>query len=192
MRKDKNRIILNIVTLCFGVTMFFSCRESVNPESFFEPEERTPVMIAENIETTYTDSSKLKLIFKAPIVVMYDSTETLPEKQEAPKGVDITFMDEQGKPKNRITSDYARLLQETNTWEVRKNVVVRSTTEGQTVLTEKLYWDQNNKKIYNSVYTQVISDGDTLEAHNGIDATEDLSKIVFNQTSGIFNVNSEE
>ncbi len=172
--------------------MFFSCSTGVNPESLIGSEERVPLMIVENITTTYTDSTKLKLIFKAPLVEIYDSTEFLPQSKEAPKGIDITFMDFFGKPKNRITSNFAKLYEETSIWEVRDNVVIRNLKDSTIILTDLLYWNQKTEMIYNEVYTQIVSGLDTQEVHNGLVATQDLNEITFNKTSGSFSVNSDE
>jgi hypothetical protein len=60
--------------------------------------------------------------------------------------------------------------------EAQKNVVIVDLVKQETILTEKIIWDQKNKRIYSDVeITQIKADG-TINKGAGFEADEKFTK----------------
>src|SRR5687767_14790258 len=100
---------------------------------------------ARDIEVTYTDSSRLVFILKAPLsrrrLDRYSTAEEFPE------GIDVTFYDRNGIPRSWLTADYAIRDQATRKITVQRNVVLRNDKDERLDAPE-LIWDEKTKEIY--------------------------------------------
>lgn len=110
------------------------------------PEEEA-VDISKNVEVIYSDSAQVKAVLTAPEMLVYhDSTQNY----EFQKGVKLIFYDENLKEHQRITSDYAIQRTAEELTEFRRNVVVNM-ADGSVVKTEELFYDEKNKRYYNTI-----------------------------------------
>ena len=133
-----------------------------------------------DVEITYSDSSKVKGIGKAPIMdkITPASGATY---QEMPKGVKISFMNDSLKVKGSITSDYAISKDTEKIVIFKRNVVV--VDEQLTFNTEELTWDQNKRMFYSPQGVITKPDGTVINAVN-FSAKQDFSVFNFEQGFG--------
>lgn len=141
-----NKLPLSIFVV--GVLSFMSCEnkmEDINRIANISAEEA--VDISKNVEIIYSDSARVKAVLTAPEMHVYhDSTQNY----EFPKGVKIIFYNDNLEENQRITADYALQRTQEELTEFRRNVVV-TMADGSVVKTEELYYDEANKRYYNTV-----------------------------------------
>ncbi|WP_238785050.1 hypothetical protein [Blattabacterium cuenoti] len=72
-------------------------------------------------------------------------------------------------------------------YHIKGNIIIMN-DKGDFLKTDEIFWDSKNQKIFNEKYTKIVSnsDGIILHATNGIEASEDLKKIILKNISGTF------
>lgn len=131
-----------------GVLLFISCENRMEDiDRIANIPEEEAVDISKNVEIIYSDSAQVKAVLTGPEMHIYhDSTQNY----EFPKGVKLIFYDENLKETQRITSDYAIQRTKEELTEFRKNVVVNM-ADGSVIETEELFYDEANKRYYNTI-----------------------------------------
>lgn len=135
---------------------------------------------AHGIEVTYTDSSRLVFILKAPLsrrrLDRYATTEEFPE------GVDVTFYDRSGIPRSWLTADYAIRDQATRKITVQKNVVLRNDS-GEKLESPELIWDEKTKEIYTDRFVKHTKDDRVIYSY-GFKSNESFTHYELQAVSG--------
>ena len=168
----RHKIIFIVTTLV--VTMFLGCSGKADEIRAMSIKSDGPTTEGRGINTKYIDSGRMTVDFKTPY--FKDYANALHPYQEFPEGVEVVFMDEEGK-ENTVTSDYALLYKETNLIDLQRNVRV-FTSDSAVVTTEQLYWDQVNRWIFtNKPYTIVTKDGSVNDG-DGFDTNQELTDFV--------------
>ncbi len=80
-----------------------------------------PSLSARDVETMYTDSGKVTLIMRSPLIQQFKSVDdpyTL-----FPEGFTVLFYEKKSEPQASLTSRYARHTEKEDVWELRDSVV---------------------------------------------------------------------
>lgn len=110
-----------------------------------------PTLSAHDLETMYTDSGKVTLIVRTPLIQQFKSKEdpyTL-----FPEGLNVLFYEMKSEPQASITSRYARYTEKDDVWELRDSVVAVN-SEGDILETELLYWSQPRERIWSDRFVR--------------------------------------
>ena len=147
-----------------------------------------PAEIAIDIRIVFTDSARIQMVLTAPILHQIGGEEPY---VEFPEGLHIKTFDENNTVVSELEAEYGKRFQKTKLMEVEKNVIVTNHQSGKKLLTEHLFWDEQRKKIYNSVFVTIIEKdktihGDSLIADQSFDQLE-----IFN-VRGTINIKDEE
>ncbi len=133
--------------------------------SFFD---RTtlPAQTIDNGHVIRSSEGNLQLIMDAPRIEKYSQPEV---KTVYPKGVSITFYDENNKAKAFFTSQYAISYDEKNIIETHDSVVVIDYRSHDTIYLSQLIWNSELHKIYSdsavhSVNGSKVTYGDSFES----------------------------
>jgi len=167
-----------------------ACENSLNDiQKIASEEEDKPISRSTGVDVIYSDSAKVKARLLTPLMIEWND----PNKgyQEMPKGVNITFYDDDLKVKGTIKSEYAIRLQKENTITFRKNVVATN-AQGETFKSEELVYDQTAKKIYTKKPVEIdMGNGNVM---HGIGATSNESLYPWNidQSTGVFHVDEKQ
>ncbi|AFL97326.1 LPS export ABC transporter periplasmic protein LptC [Ornithobacterium rhinotracheale] len=170
--------------LCIGAALlFFSCEESKTDDlgkinrNFAD---RTTI----NAHVIHKDSGVVRLDLKTPLIEEYtliDSPYTLMRK-----GLDLTFYNQKLEP-NFLRADWAKIQQKTKFYEGKGNVVMIN-NEGDTLKTQKIFWDSQNRKIYtHDTVTIARADGTRIISENGLEGSEDFKQFTFFKNHGVIN-----
>jgi LPS export ABC transporter protein LptC len=166
-----------------------ACENSLNDiKKIASKEEDKPISTSTGVDVIYSDSAKVKARLVTPLMIELDD----PKKpyQEMPKGVKITFYDDNLQEKGTITSDYAIRLEKENKITFRKNVVATN-AQGETFKSEELIYDQTSKKIYTNKPVQInMGNGDVMQGV-GANSNESLYPWHIDQSTGIFKVDEK-
>lgn len=126
------------------VTLFFSCKNNFKEVQNIGILDSGPLTIAENINTKYTDSGKIKSNLISPKMLNFSNREF--PFYEFPEGVNLTLFDEDNN-KSNVIADYAILYEETNLIDLQGNVVL-TTHNSDTLYAEQLFYDQKTEWLF--------------------------------------------
>lgn len=154
-------IIMAAVLFC-GTAVLSSCEKKVEVINLPVMQNR-PTLTAENFETIYTDSGKIKLILRSPLLERYDEDES--PRSEFPKGINVLIYEGRAVPKANIASKTAKYTEKDKLWELRDSVVVID-DKGSVLQTELLYWNENKEIVYSDRYVK-ITDKDQISMGTG-------------------------
>lgn len=110
-----------------------------------------PSLSARDLETMYTDSGKVTLIVRTPLIQQFKSKED--PHTLFPEGLNVLFYEMKSEPQASITSRYARYTEKDDVWELRDSVVAVN-SEGDILETELLYWSQPRERIWSDRFVR--------------------------------------
>ena len=108
------------------------------------------------------------------------------------EGIRVETFDSALRVESDLVADYARLNEKTELWVARGNVVVhnyKGEKGGRTLMTERLYWDQKQKKIYSDTTARVI-EGESVHMGRNFEADENFETWSFHNTAGKIEVDA--
>jgi LPS export ABC transporter protein LptC len=136
--------------LISGMALLSSCEKKPVPVKDI-PIKELPSMSGRNVETMYTDSGKVTLIVRTPLIQQFtskDDPHTL-----FPEGLTVLFYDKKTTPQASITAHYARYTDKDKQWELRDSVVAVN-TEGDILETELLYWSEPKERVWSDRFVR--------------------------------------
>jgi len=164
------------------VTLFFSCKNNFKEVQNLGALDSGPLTIAENINTKYTDSGKVKSNLISRKMLNYSNREFA--FYEFPEGVDLTLYDDDNNRSN-IIADYAILYDETDLIDLQGNVVL-NTHNKDTLFAEQLYYDQKRQWLFTN-HPVRFRTKDQIINGNGFDSDRNFSQArVLEVTGRIF------
>lgn len=138
---------------------------------------------AKDIEVTYTDSSRLVFIMKAPM--SRRKLDRFTTEEEFPEGIEVTFYDRTGAPRSWLTADYAVRDQVNRKITVQKNVVLRNDV-GEQLNAPELIWDEKTKEIYTDRFVRHSSAERVIYSY-GFKSNESFTRYELQSVSGKMN-----
>lgn len=175
-----------ILLMFIGTITFVSCSSGdLKKAKEISLKEEIQVETTTGAEIIYSDSAKVKAKLKAPVLLHFKAKNPY---YEMPKGIDVTFYDEDLKVTSTVTSDYAIRKENEKSVELRKNVVATN-AEGRTFKSEELIWDENTKKFHSSKLVTIETDQATISG-TSFWALEDFSYYEIKQGSGPIQFNT--
>jgi LPS export ABC transporter protein LptC len=140
------------------------------------------------VDVIYSDSARVKAHMTAPVMINY---KTKTPYTEMPKGVKVTFYDNNLTITSTITSKYAIRRETEKVIELRDNVV-GTNVKGDTFMSDELIWDENTKQIHSNKLVHVkMSDGSITDGTSFV-SDENLNHWTMQGGHGIFHVNSQD
>jgi len=108
-----------------------------------------PNLISYDLDVDYSDSARLTMNLLAKEQLIFQN-----DNQEFPKGIFVTFYNEEQKISSTIKSNYAYYTISKDKWKLTGNVVVDNQIKKEKLETEELYWEPkgydtivNDKKL---------------------------------------------
>lgn len=122
----------------------------------------------------FKDSGFIKIDLIAPLIEEYGMIDS--PYTEFRKGVELNFYTKNIDSPGYLRADWAMMSEIAAWYEGRGNVMIIN-EKGDTLKTEKLFWNKNKRLIYTQDTVYIISQfGDSLQANNGLEAKDDLSE----------------
>lgn len=132
----------------------------------------------------YKDSGKIVLDLRSPLIeeyAMVDSPYT-----QFPKGLEMYFYDKKSIDSPGYLKAKWGIMSEVKGWYEGRGDVVVISSKGDTLKTQKLFWNKKRRKIFTQDTVYIVSkDGDSLQANKGLEAKDDLSEYMLFNNSGI-------
>ena len=181
-----------IIAVLFSFTglAIFSCKDNKQElDTMMKKQAVFPSEEGKVVEILYTDSGLVQMRITAPVMNHY--TTNVPEPYtEMPKGIIVEFFNDSGEVKTTMKANYAIRYEKNKRTEARKNVVVVN-VNGEVLNTEKLNWDEVNKKIYTDAFVKITTKKDVLRG-TGMEASQDFTDYEIRNISGSSNAPGEE
>jgi len=129
---------------------------------------------AKNIEIIKSENGQIAFTLFAPIMNSYYGENPYIEFPEGITASSYSY----GEKQSTLTADYAINEEHAQRVEAHKNVVIVNYAKNESILTEKIIWDQKNKRIFSDVeVTQIKADG-TINKGDGFESDEKFTKYV--------------
>ena len=185
-----SKIYLIKAALFLGAALIFTACEESKTEGLGKINRNFADRTTINAHVIYKDSGIIKLDLKSPIIEEYtliDSPYTVMRK-----GLDLEFWGADSKKPNYLRADWARIQDLRNLYEGRGNVVMIN-NDGDTLKTQEIFWDKQNRKIYTRD-TVIIArlDGTRITSDYGMEGTEDFKEFTFFQNHGVINAEQQK
>lgn len=142
---------------------------------------------ATKVETFFSQNGLMKARLTAPIMlrVMADTFYV-----EFPKSLHVDFYDDSTKVETWLDSKYGIYYESLNKVYLRDSVVV-VTKDGGTLRSPDLWWDQALGKFYTEKFCTYTDASNTIHGGKGLDATQDLRSVIFNDVTGTMKVKED-
>ena len=148
--------------------VFSSCREDVDAAALQVYD--GPMNTSININLVSSDSAIIRSEIKAAKQLEFENGNL-----EFPEGIDITFFDKAGNITTTMRADRGYYLREDNLYKGEGDVQVDNLEKDQSLKSEEIFWNPNQKKMYTEKFVSV-RDGKTLLQGAGLEADENFSK----------------
>ena len=139
---------------------------------------------AVNIESLLSQEGKLRAKLKAPLMLRVFA-DTL--YAEFPKSLHCDFYNADTQIESWLDSKYGKYYENLGKVYLRDSVVV-ITIKGDTLKSPDLWWDQNTKMFYTDKYATYHAPGKQVSGTIGLEATQDLTSIIFKKPIGTIKV----
>lgn len=135
-----------------------------------------------NAHIFYKDSGRIVLDLRSPLIEEFSMIDT--PYMKFPKGLELDFYNEKSDTPGYLRANWATASEMRGWYEGRGDVVVIN-EKGDTLKTQKLFWNKKTKKIFTQDTVYMISKtGDSLQANNGLEATDDLKEYTLFNNQG--------
>ncbi len=144
-----------------------------------------PSQSVKEFETIYSDSGKIELIMRSPLMEQFDNSGD--PYYQFPEGIHVDIFDGQDDPSGSVTSKYAKYTKSANLWELRDSVVVIN-EKNDMLETEVLYWDQGKDLIYSDRFVRFTNE-DQIVMGTGFESDSHLRKRKIRKVSATIYLN---
>jgi LPS export ABC transporter protein LptC len=168
----------------------FGCYDPEPPPKNFE-EKRMEIPLSESYDVTYRflDRGRLEAIMTAPYI--REMPQKAPNKTitYADSGLRIRFFDERERQKSFLRANWAVLRDYEGTAEARGNVVLIN-EGGDTLRTEKLFWNRPKKRITTPAFVTITTPEEIVMGDSLVSNT-DFTEYTIYKIRGTIQVNEE-
>jgi LPS export ABC transporter protein LptC len=147
-----------------------------------------PSLSTRDLETVYSDSGKIELILKTPLIEQFNNSDQ--PYYEFKLGIHVDVFDGKPEPSGSVTSKYAKYTQSTNLWELKDSVVVINENSDK-LETEVLFWDQAKDLIYSDRFVRFTNE-DQIVMGTGFESDPHLRKRKIKKVSATIYLKDEE
>ena len=150
---------------------------------------KSPSQIGDSVTLLYTDSAQLKIMLKANRMLVFDKNVREP-LTILPKGVFVTFFDDDEKISSTLRADYGVRYDLSKRMEAKYSVEVVN-KNGEKLETERLIWDENNKRIYTDAFVKITTASEVIRG-KGMESNQDFTKYQIKQVTGTIQLKNDE
>ena len=144
--------------------------------------ETTPTMLTTNVSTLISDSGYTKYKIVSPTWEMYDDAKV--PKWKFPFGLELEQYDTKMRVAATLRCDSATYLSQHRIWQLDVRVVMVNTLRD-SFLTNQVFWDQGERKVYSDSFVHIVRSDRIIEGY-GFNANEQMTEYVVNRPTGIF------
>jgi LPS export ABC transporter protein LptC len=145
-------------------------------------DETAPTMVTHNVNTLISDSGITRYRMTAPIWLVYD--EAKDPTWRFPEGMFLEKFDDKFAVDATVVCDSAIYFKDRGLWRLDGDVNIVN-TQGEKFLTEQLFWDQRQGKVYSDSFVHIEKSDRIIEGY-GFESNDRMTTYSLNKPSGIF------
>lgn len=171
------------LSLAGSAILLFSCEQQSETDAAVSDETRM-TEYSEDLSIVMSKNGRRSYHFDTPLVEGYALARE--PYREFRKGVKVTtYMDDSLSTVDAVlTANYAIYYENRQLWEAKGNVVVEK-SDGKTLYTQQLFWNQRTKKIYSNVDSKIVqSGGRDVFIGEGFESDEEFKDWRFRRMKG--------
>jgi LPS export ABC transporter protein LptC len=171
--------------LLAGLAVACQTKEKAPPKVIYNG----PLMETTNVVTLLSDSARLKIRLTAPVEQVFENSDRL-----YPKSATVTFYDKPGKLiVNTLFAKWVKFDNAKQLYIMRGAVKVSNVPQQQTLTTEELFYNQNQRKIYtdSAMFVRVQTPTEVLTGY-GLTANQDFSRYGILRPVGTFTLDQAQ
>ncbi|MCF8297925.1 MAG: LPS export ABC transporter periplasmic protein LptC [Saprospiraceae bacterium] len=180
------KILISIVVISC-TAMLFSCENEIEDINSLYDFTNNPVDIAKEVEIAYSDSGKIRMLLKSPIMEKYDGEDPY---TEMPKGVKVFFYDSVKTINSYLTANYAINREKSQIMEAKNDVVVIN-AKGERLNTEHLIWEQRTHLIHTNKGVKITTTDEVIFG-KGLKSDETFDNWEILNVTGSFTITQDE
>lgn len=142
----------------------------------------TPTMVTDSVNSFVSDSGVTRYHLVTPLWLMYDEADD--PFWRFPQGLDLEQYDDGMVVNATVTADSAIYYSRRKIWQLDGNVRMRN-LDGDKFLTEQLFWDQRNHKVYSDSFIHIERAERIIEGY-GFVSNEEITSYTIRRPTGIF------
>ena len=174
-----------ILAMAIAMFMLSSCENDLKKiKEISAKYNSSPAEQTTGVEIIYSDSAHVKAKVEAPVMLKIKVKKT---RYEMPKGIKITFYDENLAVISVITSDYAIYQIDDKRFELDKNVVATN-QKGDIFRSEQLIWDETTRKVTSAKPVTITTSNGSVIHGASLITNEKFDPWDIVNTNGVFHV----
>ena len=159
-KKTKPLIYCTILIVLVFTAGLSGCSSDIDQRQIIGEDENIPMPDQESWNSTLTTTDLGNLTAEIEFGHMAKFNEK--NEYQFDQNLKVFLFDENGKLKNRITSERGLLNEKNKIMEAFGNVIAHSDSANMTLFTERLKWDETLNKIVSNVAVKFTTDLDTV------------------------------
>lgn len=162
-----------------GCFFILSCE---NDEKTLQEWTEKKIMVeeAKDVVSLFSQNGTLRAKLTSPLMLRYQSDTTY---VEFPRRLHVDFFDSTTKVESWLDARYGKYLETQNKVLLRDDVIVIN-IKGDTLQTEELWWDQNQKKFFTEKEVRIATKDKRIIGGKGLEAGQDMSWYRLKQITG--------
>lgn len=177
-----------LMVLAIALMLIAGCKEERKVDRTSLSPLTMPTMSTKNVSTLISDSGWIQYKIVAPVWKVYDEADT--PYWIFPEGLFLQKYDRTFKVIATVAADSARFFKNQRLWRLEGNVEMTKMPKD-LFLSERLFWDQRQGKIYSDTFMHIETETHTLEGI-GFESNESLTAYRVIKPKGIFPVKKED
>jgi LPS export ABC transporter protein LptC len=181
-------ILRHIGCSLLALCLYTSCTNDLKDVMAIPANKLTPSQTADTVTIIYTDSTQLKIVLKANRLIQFQKNVSEPFTI-LPKGVYVTFYDNEEKISSYLKANYAVRYEYTKRMEAKYAVEVVN-KNGDKLETEHLIWDEARHRIYTDAFVKITT-ATQIVTGNGLESNEDFSRYSIKNVQATIQLNED-
>ncbi len=178
------RRVLRVLNITIALLTLHSCSNEKAEIEKVTISDNFPNEVSENVTLYYSDSAKVKVRLKAPLLENYYRGDD--SYSEFKSGIDVEFYSDSGTVESTITSNYAKYYSERGIMTAEDDVEVVN-IDGDILNSEHLVWNRNDEQITSDAFVKITTEDEIIYG-NGLVANENFSSYSIKDIKGIISI----
>ncbi len=167
--------------------VLFSCENSLDKVKEFIDTDTINGVLAYDVVFTRSDSGFVQAKLIAPVMHKVENDSAL---LEFPQGFLAYIFEKDSVPTSKIRANYGIRYEKEELIIAKDSVVVENLESKESLLTETLFWNQKNKKIYTNNFVTITSP-DKIVFGDSLTANEDFTQRVIHGMKATLEIEDE-
>lgn len=168
--------------------LLIACENSLKEVAEVTDQFKTAVETIKKANIVYSEQANVRVELEAPLLLRH---KTKKPYIEFPKGLQVTFYDEELQISSTLTADHAIRYEKEQRTVLTNNVVWENIQKKEKLETEELVWNEHKQKIASEKFVK-ISTPTEIVFGEGFTANQDFSRYQIKKLKGTIQVDENE